>query len=198
VANVLAPFGFQSLGLLYGTPPNFAPSWRKIAQADAVPVGQGDVVTGLATGYVTRAAAGGTSVAGVFMGCRYLSVAFKRTIWNNFWPGSDANGDVDVMIYDHPECMFKVQASAAAFTFADIGINFDYVNAAPNAGNGLSTMTADSASKAAATTTLPFRMWGLWSAYGIPGDNGTDDASNNNYLICSWNHEVFKTGRAGV
>jgi hypothetical protein len=190
--NTLAPFGFQFFGLVNGTPPNFAPSIKRIAQADNVPVGQGDVLTALATGYVSRAAAGTAQIAGVFVGCRYLSVAFQRTVWRNYWPGSDANGDVEAMVIDHPDALFKVQASAAAFVIADIGINAQFTNPAPNAANGLSAMVLDSATKAV-TATHAFKVWELWSKYAAPGENGTDDASNNNIALVKLNYSLLGT-----
>ena len=97
MANTLAPFGFRQYFGGAGGAPTFAQTARRIASSNTTPIYLGDPVMpviGAATGYITQGAAGTTTLAGVFVGCKYLSVAQKRTVWSRYWPGSDANGDV--------------------------------------------------------------------------------------------------------
>src|SRR5882672_3934532 len=115
MANILAPFGFQFLGLLNGTPPNFAPQSMLIQANYNVAIGQNDAVTMDTGGYITRVASVAVPLAGVFVGCRYLSVAFQRTVWRNYWPGTaDSVGDIEAYVISHPDALFKVQMSGAA------------------------------------------------------------------------------------
>lgn len=193
MANVLAPFGFQFLGLLNGTPPNFAPQSMLIQNNYNVAIGQNDAVTMNTNGYITRVASAANLMAGVFVGCTWLSVAFQRKVWRNYWPGTtDAIGDIEAYVISHPDALFKVQMSAAASVRADIGGNFAYTDAAPNAANGISTHTLTSGSLAA-TATLPFRLYDLYSHYGIPGENGTDDTSANNIVVVLGNFFINKS-----
>jgi hypothetical protein len=61
-------------------------------------------------------------VEGIFIGCKYFSTAQKRTVWSNYWPGSDATGDVEAYIISDPNAQFVVQAGGTnAIGFANIG-----------------------------------------------------------------------------
>jgi hypothetical protein len=79
------------------------------------------------TGYVEQWANGDGATAtkilvGIFVGCRYFSTSQKKSVWNNYWPGSDATGDVEAFVVDDPNSRWKVQAGgAAAITQASIG-----------------------------------------------------------------------------
>ena len=103
MANTLAPFGFRQYFGGAGGAPTFNQTTRRIASSNSTAIYFGDPVmpvVSTANGYITQAAAGSTMLAGIFVGCRYLSVSLKRTVWSNYWPGSDANGDVDAYVID--------------------------------------------------------------------------------------------------
>ena len=121
-------------------------------------------------------------IAGVFAGCKYTSASQKRTVWSNYWPGSDAGtNDVTAYITTDPNAQFIVQTansntSATNVGLASVGQNIsfaynDYTATGETNGNtatGLSTMFADqysliSSSSAGATTNayLPFRIVSL-------------------------------------
>ncbi len=135
---------------------------------------------------------------GIFYGCKYLSTSQKRTVWSNYWPGSDATGDVTAYICDDPNAQFIVQSSdasgTAAIGFANIG---EYINIAVGTGNtanGLSGMTVDQ-DTLATTVTLPFRIVGL--VEDPPGVNGTDITTEYNQVIVAFNNASTRTNGAG-
>jgi hypothetical protein len=105
MANVAGAFGFVHYGTASGAP-NFAqgqnPPYR-IAAGNATAIFTGDAVrmnVSGPTGYVEQWANGDGATAtkilvGIFVGCRYFSTSQKKSIWNNYWPGIDATGDVE-------------------------------------------------------------------------------------------------------
>jgi hypothetical protein len=205
VPNNNAPFGFTPYRG-NGAAPTYELSTRMIASANTTKIFQGDPVIPLNTGYITQMAIGGTvRCEGIFSGCKYLSTSAKRTVWSNFWPGADANGDVEAYLYSNPQMQFEVQSGdptgTAAVGFSSIGryINVNYVGgASPNNGNtanGLSTAFVDQDTIAAGTITNPFIIVGLVEA--PPGAEGTDSASEFNRVIVAFNNASSRTNGAG-
>ena len=192
MANVFAPFGFsQYKGT--GSAPTYEMSTRLIASNNATPIFSGDAVIPLASGYIAQATAGTVRVEGIFIGCRYLSTSQKRVVWNSYWPGSDATGDVIAHIVDDPNAQFLVQASASTnVTFANIGEYIQLNVGTGNTATGQSGMTVDSPNT---TVTLPFIVRGLVA--NPPGANGTDIASVANYVIVGFNNASTRTNGAG-
>ena len=189
--NTNAPFGFSPSLYLNGFTANFAPSVRRIAAANGTAIFTGDPVTSLNTGYITRSTAGTTSIAGIFVGCKYYSAAARRTVWNNYWPGSDAVGDVEAYVIDAPNAMFRAQAggSATAIGFADVGSGINFALGTGNTATGISGAYADQTTLGT-TSTLPFRVVDL--VRDPPGANGTDTASAYNHVILAFNFQDFR------
>jgi len=197
MANTNAPFGFRQIKGT-GSAPTFEQSVRKIKSDNTTAIFFGDAVIPLTTGYIGQATASTVRMEGIFAGCKYLSVSQKRTVWSNYWPGSDANGDVEAYIIDDPNAQFVVQSSdvggTSPITFANIG---EYINIAVGTGNtatGISGMTIDQ-DTLATTATLPFRIVGL--VENPPGANGTDIASEYNLVIVAFNNASTRTNGAG-
>jgi hypothetical protein len=163
-------------------------------------------------------------IAGVFAGCKYTSASQKRTVWSNYWPGSDAGtNDVTAYITTDPNAQFIVQtgnsnATASAVGLANVGqnISFAYLDSGTtgtetngNTATGLSTMFADQysligSSSAGATTNayLPFRIVSL--ANYTPGAvsplatiNGNDQTSGYNRIVVGFNNSMPR-GFAGI
>lgn len=184
MANTNSPNGFQFFGKREGASPTVGLTPRKIAAADATPIGYGDPVTSLATGYVTRSTAGTTQIAGIFYGCKYFNSAVGRTVWSKSWPGAGNTGDIEAFIDTDQNSLYVAQSNGVPFTFADINANIQFAIGTPQteAAGGFSTSSL--VPPGAATATLPFRIIGLLSEYTPPGSvNGTDDASNFNRVI---------------
>ena len=118
MANTFAPNGFLQYQGGAGGAPTFAQSTRKIASGNSTAIFTGDPVMpviGTATGYITQGAAGTTVLAGIFVGCKYLSTSQKRVVWSAYWPGSDATNDVEAYVIDDPNARFVVQSSGTGF-----------------------------------------------------------------------------------
>jgi hypothetical protein len=197
MANTNAPFGFRQIKGT-GSVPTYEQSVRKIASNNSTAIYFGDAVIPLTTGYIGQATAGTVRVEGIFAGCKYVSVSQKRTVWSNYWPGADANGDVEAYIIDDPNAQFLVQSSdsggTAPVAFANIG---EYINIAVGTGNsatGISGMSVNVASLNT-TVTLPFRVVGL--VQDPPGAEGTDIASEYNQVIVAFNNASTRTNGAG-
>lgn len=192
MANTFAPFGFQHIGYLEGSAPTAGVSVRKIASGNATPIYYGDPVTSLSTGYITQSTAGTTQIAGIFIGCKYLSTSQKRPIWLNYWPGSDANGDVEAYVIDSPNALFKVQAGGAAtgILFANIQENVNFAIGTGSSSTGLSGAYADQTTLSPSTATRPFRVVSLIT--DPPGANGSDSVSAYNYIVVAFNAQDYR------
>lgn len=196
MANVNGPFGLVQWGTGSG-PPNFAQNGNtpyRIASNNATAIFFGDLVTLVVapTGYITQWTAGAGSntvqVAGVFYGCRYYSTSQRKTVWNNYWPGSDATGDVEAFVCDDPVAQFVIQASAGPITQATIGQTADVVVGSGNTTTGISAMALDTPTT---TATLPLKVVNLVTS--PPGVNGRDVSTAYNLLVVTFNNMTMKT-----
>jgi hypothetical protein len=205
MANVIGPFGLQHWGTASGMP-NFAESHNtpyRIASGNATAIFYGDLVNYVVTtGYIQQwaAASGSATVvcAGVFVGCEYYSTSQKKHVWNNYWPGSDATGDVSAFVIDDPNALFKIQGDttlAAAVTQTSLGRIADVVVNAGNTTTGISGM-ALAAPGTSTTGFLPLKVVNLITT--PPGANGTDLTTVGNYVIVAFNAQTFKTYTASV
>ena len=72
LTNLDAPFGLRPARLLGGGAYTGGQSRYEISNSDTTSIFQGDIVKGLAAGYIDRMAAGdGGLVVGVFNGCQF-------------------------------------------------------------------------------------------------------------------------------
>lgn len=152
-------------------------------------------------------------VAGVFAGCKYLSVASKRTVWSNYWPGSDTANDVEAYVVTDPNARFSVQTgnsntTATAVGQAQVGQNIGFAwndsvaTGETNgiAATGLSTMFADqftlsTAGVLGANAALPFRIIALQNylpgqAAPLSGVNGNDATAGYNKIVVGFNNAM--------
>jgi hypothetical protein len=183
MANTAAYNGFQQYS---GT--GAAPTYEQVAvqiayNASAIfygdpvnPDANGNVVVGVTTG-----ASANTQIAGVFVGCQYLSVSQKRTVWSNYWPGSDvASGNyVTGYIINDPNAKFVAQ-------FGNVSVSQSYVNSAVgfnigtgNTANGISG--AFLATLGTTDTTFPFKVVSLVT--DPPGVNGTESGAYQRAIV---------------
>lgn len=195
MANISAPIGFSQSGYIGGGVPTFGMFVRRIAFGNATKIYRNDPVKTLSTGYISQwtAAAGAVALAGIFWGCKYVSVSQGRTVWSPYWPGADAASDVEAYIipaFTAGGATFQVQSSGAALTFANIGENIDVAIGTGNNLNGISGAMVDPATLGT-TATLPFRIVGLLSDVGAPGANGTDNTTAFNQVLVSFNNNAL-------
>lgn len=193
MANTLAPFGLRQFKGT-GSAPTYEQVTALIASTNSTAIFQGDPVApviGSTTGYIQQYSPGTTPLAGVFTGCKYLSVAQKRTVWGNYWPGSDANGDVEAYIINDPNAQFLVQTSTgSAVGLANVGKLCQVTLGTGNTATGIS---AAYVSAIGTTATYPFRITSLY--YG-PDFNGTDATSQYNYVVVAFNNILTRSNGA--
>ena len=161
-----------------------APTYEQVVGAaayNASAIYFGDpVVTNDTTGYIqvattTGAATGITQIAGVFVGCKYLSVSQKRTVWSNFWGGSDvaSNQTVEVYYVNDPNARFAVWSDSTGIAQADVGTTCGFNMGSGNSANGISGAYLNYGTSGPNTDgTGPFRIIGLVG--DPPGTNGTE------------------------
>ena len=191
MANVQAPFGFRQIS---GT--GSVPTFEQVAvriNYNAAAIYNGDPVQPDGAGNIKIADPGVSQLAGIFQGCKYLSVAQKRTVWSNYWPGSDvASGQaVTGYIVNDPGAKFICQAGGGASPVVQsmVNSNANFGLGTGNAATGISGAYLDRTS-VATTSTLPFRIVSLVT--DPPGSNGTDIASGYNYVIVAFNNVSTK------
>lgn len=185
---------------------NFRISARRIASGNTTAIYKGDAVTnivGPATGYITQATSTSTTtapIAGIFWGCEYLSVSQKRVIWNQYWPGSDANGDVTAYVIDDPNARFLVQTSGTSFQISGTPAAFgsspvgQLANFSIGTGSALTQQSGMYLSAVGTTATFPFIITDM--VLDPPGSNGTDPTSQYNYVIVGFNNEWLRGNSA--
>lgn len=180
MANTAAYNGFQQYS---GT--GSAPTYEQVAvtiayNASAIfygdpvnPDSNGNVVKG-----VTSASSTNTQIAGIFVGCKYLSVAQKRVVWSNYWPGSDvaSTDTVTGYIINDPNAKFVAQSDATGLTSAAVNNNVGFNIGTGNTANGISGSYINSGTVTPGTdNTLPFRVVALLT--DPPGVNGTESGA---------------------
>jgi hypothetical protein len=190
MANTNAPFGFRQYSGT-GSSPTYEQVPMRILYSNSTAIYFGDAVIPLSTGYIGQATASTVQVAGIFVGCKYLSTSMKRTVWSNYWPGSDVAStapDIEAYVVNDPNAKFLVQAGGTAVGIAAINANIQLNVGTGNAATGISGMFVETPNT---TDTLPFRVVGLVT--DPPGANGTDYASAYNQIIVAFNYVSTRT-----
>ena len=204
MANTNSPFGFRQYFGGSGGAPTFAQSTRLIAAGNTTAIYAGDPVMpviGAATGYITQGSPGTTTLAGIFVGCKYLSTSQKRVVWNSYWPGSDATGDVEAYVVDDPNAQFVVQGNSTTFnitgslTTVTSSVVGQYAQFAIGTGNTSTGQSGAYLNSVGTTVTFPFIVRGLIVA--PPGANGADPTTAYNQVVVGFNNEWMRANGAG-
>lgn len=193
MANTFAPFGFSQYS---GT--GSAPTYEQVVgfcAYNTAAMYYGDPVFQNADGSIYPTTPGTGILAGVFVGCKYLSVSQKRTVWSNFWGAADvASGNtVEVYVVNDPNAKFVAQvggSSSTGLAATDIGANVQFAYGTPNTMSGVSGAYIDITVTPTTTATLPFKVVGLVTS--PPGANGTA-AGAYNYAVVAFNNVSTKT-----
>lgn len=189
MANANTPFGFQQY---QGT--GSVPTYEQVPVTiayNASAIYYGDPVEGDANGNVVQGdgTTPASGIAGIFIGCKYLSVSQKRTVWSNYWPGTDVASTqvVEGYIVNDPNAKFVVQSDGTGIVAADVNLNIGYAIGTGNTTTGISGAYVTGA---AITATLPFRIVGLLTQ--PPGSPGTE-AGAYNRVIVAFNNVATKS-----
>ena len=194
MANVSAPFGFQQRSGT-GSSPTYE-QVERLVDYNTSNIFFGDPVftisDGSVAGITTGPGPGTTAIAGVFVGCKYLSVAQKRTVWSNYWPGSDVASGNSVTAYlvtdGNAQFLCQVGGSGSTgITAANVGSNVQFAYGTGTTSNGISGAYLDITVTPATTSTLPFRVNALVT--NPPGAPGTASGAYNYVVVAANNFE---------
>lgn len=193
-ANTSGPFGFRQIS---GT--GSAPTYEQIAVRmvyNATNTFYGDPVTQQTDGtYAQSASTGATPAAlgigGIFVGCRYLSVAQKRTVWGNYWPGSDvaSTNAVEAYIVNDPNAKFVAQSDATGLALADVNSTIGFIIGTGNTSNGISGAYLDTSTLNTSTYNVdaPFKVVSIVN--DPPGAPGTlSNSQAYDYAVVAFNN----------
>jgi hypothetical protein len=181
MANTAAYNGFQQYSGT-GSAPTYEQVTVLIASSSTTAIYNGDPVNPDANGFIVRGttsgSSGNTQIAGVFIGCKYLSVSQKRTVWSNYWPGSDNSGNVEAYIINDPNAKFVAQFGnvSVAQTYVNSGVGFNIGTGNANSGISgafLETLATDSS--------MPFKVVSLVT--DPPGANGTESGAYQKAIV---------------
>lgn len=197
MANSNSPFGFRQWS---GT--GSAPTYEMVTfgngglDYNAAAIYYGDPVAraGSGDGTLVRAAgsAGASTVtmAGIFQGCKYLSTSQKRTVWSNYWPGTDvvvgAQSTIEAYVINDPNAQFLCQSDSTGVVQADVGANFDFNIGTGTAANGLSG--AFLLHTGVVTAAYPWRLVSI--VLSPPGAPGTATGAYNLAVVAFNNVET--------
>jgi len=201
MANTQAYFGFTQYQGGAGGAPTFAQSVRRIASSSGA-IYTGDPVmpaVSSANGYIVQASPGSTTLAGIFVGCKYLNTSLGRTVWSSYWPGSGATGDVEAYVIDDPNARFIVQTSTTSFPITGTlstqtsGVQGQYAQFSIGSGNTSTGRSGAYLSSLATTATFPFVV----IDYQVGFQNGGDPTSQYCNVIVGFNNEWLRSNGAG-
>lgn len=199
MANTNNPFGFKQYSGSGSSPTYEQVTLQGGIAYNAAAIYYGDPVirSSVGVGTLIRGVGSGSVIplAGIFQGCKYLSTAQKRTVWSNYWPGSDvAVGNqlaTEAYIVNDPNAQFLAQTDATGFALTDVGANVDFNIGTGTASNGLSG--AYLIAGGAVTSTFPFRFVNLvWAPPGANGVALSGTAAAYNYAIVAFNNVETK------
>lgn len=163
--NTWAPSGFQSGRPYESSPTVFGAPNAVILSTYATRINEGDPVFLATDGTIRLYVAGGTTVHGIFHGCKYWDPVRQQTMFSQVWPGVSLGAGYYVEAYCDidPTLTFRVQTqNATAITQAQVGLNADIVAASSGVvtANNRSVCGLNGAT-IANTATFPFRIVGI-------------------------------------
>jgi hypothetical protein len=171
MANVNGAFGLKPINLAGGVP-NSTGTNAYFIKSDASAIYQGSpvIATNDGTIAITGSASGDTyKHIGVFAGCEYVSSVTGKKTWSNYWPGSGADTNFDIVgyVYDNPVQRFVITTDAT-FTNEATAKAAIFENTQFDSGTSGSTTTGNSsaamdvATLDATDASLPLKIVGIY------------------------------------
>lgn len=203
MANTSGAFGLRPINLAGGAPNSQGTNAYFIASdASAIYNGSPVIATNGGTIAITGSASGDTyKHLGAFNGCEYVSSVTGKKTWSNYWPGSGANTNFDVVgyVYDNPTQRFVI-ATDASFTDRATAKAAIFENTQFNTGTsgstttGVSSASLDVATLDASDASLPLKILGIY-----------DDPTNQDYaaaglqmIVMFNNHALLEANSEGT
>jgi hypothetical protein len=192
MANVLERFGLRPSRQLNGSPFINAQNRYRIASGNSTSIFQGDLVTPLASGQITRYVANTSdSVVGVFNGCFYTDPTTQKPTFSNFYPSSTNASDIVALVIDGPETVFEINADDV-FAVADIFKNFTVNNVSGSTQTGISLVQLDVSLSGVDGTYVV-------QAIDISQDpNNNDVTTSNANIMVRINNHFYRQGGTGL
>lgn len=203
MANTSGAFGLRPINLAGGAPNSQGTNAYYIASgASAIYNGSPVIATNDGTIAITGSASGDTyKHLGAFNGCEYVSSVTGKKTWSNYWPGSGANTNFDIVgyVYDNPTQRFVI-ATDASFTNRATAKAAIFENSQFNTGtsgstvSGVSSASLDVATLDASNASLPLKILGIY-----------DDPLNQDYaaagiqmIVMFNNHALLEADSEGT
>ena len=203
MANTSGAFGLRPINLAGGAPNSQGTNAYYIASdASAIYNGSPVIATNGGTIAITGSASGDTyKHLGAFNGCEYVSSVTGKKTWSNYWPGSGANTNFDIVgyVYDNPTQRFVI-ATDASFTNRATAKAAIFENTQFNTGTsgstttGVSSASLDVATLDASDASLPLKIVGIY-----------DDPTNQDYeaagvqmIVMFNNHALLEANSEGT
>jgi len=178
MANTNVAFGLKPINTAGSAPATQGTNAYFIDSA-ASAIYQGSMVKASNGGEIVICSASGDTEApvGVFAGCEYVSSTTGKKVFSNYWPGSGADTNFDIIgyVYDNPLQRFVICTDASitnkATAVAAIFENSQFNNGASGSTTtGISSAQLDVGTLDAANASLPLKIVGI-----------LDDAENNDF-----------------
>ena len=197
MANVNVAFGLKPINTAGSTPATGGTNAYLIA-SDASAIYQGSAVKAVDGGSIAIGSATGDTVAflGVFAGCEYVSSTTGKKVFSNYWPGSGADTDFDIIghVYDNPlqrfvvctDATFTNQATAEAAIFENSQFNS---GAGGSTTTGISNAQLDVATLDSSNASLPLKIVGIAS----DADNEDYTAAGLPVIVMINNHALLQS-----
>lgn len=192
MANTLEKFGLRPSRQLNGSPFINAQNRYRIASGNSTSIYQGDLVTPLTSGTITRYVANtSNTVVGVFNGCFYTDPTTQKPTWSNFYPSSTNASDITAFVIDGPDTVYEINADST-FAVADIFKNFSVNNASGNTKTGISYVQLEVGVSGTAGTYVVQAI-----DIGQDPDNNDVNTSGANIVVRINNH-FYRQGGTGL
>ena len=190
--NVLERFGLRPSRQLNGSPFINAQNRYRIASGNSTAIFQGDLVTPLSSGTITRYVANTSNVVvGVFNGCFYTDPTTQKPTFSNFYPTSTNASDITAFVIDGPDTVYEVNANAV-FAVADLFQNYSVNNVTGSTQTGISLVQLDVAQSGVDGTYVV-------QAIDISQDpNNSDVATSNANIMVRINNHFYRQGGTGL
>lgn len=192
MANTLERFGLRPSRQLNGSPFINAQNRYRIASGNSTSIYQGDLVTPLASGQITRYVANtSNTVVGVFNGCFYTDPTTQKPTFSNFYPSSTNASDIIAYVIDGPDTVFEINADEI-FAVADIFKNYTVNNASGSTQTGISLVQLDVSLSGTDGTYVV-------QAIDISQDPNNDDVTTSNAnIMVRINNHFYRQGGTGL